>query len=86
MNANKWYAEGDRIFCNHKNGRWQVATVEYWQREETDRHAKLIAAAPDLLAALELFANLDRTVNSDLWAIDASFCDKARAAIAKATD
>jgi ABC-type lipoprotein export system ATPase subunit len=52
--------------------------------DHRDANARLIAAAPELLEALELFANLDRTVNSDLWAIDAMYCERARAAIQKA--
>ena len=34
-----------------------------------------------LRAALELFANIDRTTNSDLWAINSDYCDIARAAL-----
>lgn len=47
-------------------------------------NARLIAAAPYLLKALERFANIDKTTNSDLWAINASYCEAARAAIAAA--
>jgi hypothetical protein len=41
-------------------------------------------AAPLLLAALKLFANIDRSTGSDLWAIRKEYCDLARNAIAKA--
>jgi hypothetical protein len=52
--------------------------------EESIANARLIAAAPELLTALDLFANLDKHVNSDLWLINQEYCNQARAAIAKA--
>ena len=47
---------------------------------------RIKAINADLLVALERFANLDTSVNSDLWAINKTFCDQARAAIAKASN
>jgi len=47
--------------------------------------AQLISAAPELLAALRLFANLDQSVPSGLWAVKQEYCEQARQAIAKAT-
>ena len=51
---------------------------------ERKANASLIAAAPELLEALELFANLDRNVPSDRWWIETTWCEQARKAIAKA--
>lgn len=51
-------------------------------RDEAAANARLIAAAPEMYEALKLFANLDLSVNSDLWAIDKRKCAEARAIIA----
>jgi hypothetical protein len=37
-----------------------------------------------LVAALKRFANLDKSVDSDLWYIRSEFCEQARAALAAA--
>lgn len=47
-------------------------------------NAQLMAAAPDLLAALQVIVALDDGDNAELWDFDAEF-SAARAAIAKAT-
>lgn len=55
--------------------------------EPRDANARLIAAAPELLAALELFESITRTpeLNGHLPVFLREFEQAARAAIAKAT-
>ena len=50
---------------------------------EFDANARLIAAAPDLLAALKAMVDLDTGDRPELWRYSKQF-DDARAAIAKA--
>ena len=67
----------------------QGAQITMWPPQggtvEQCANARLIAAAPDLLAALQTFANLDRSTPSGLWSIRPELCEAARAAIAQAT-
>lgn len=54
-------------------------------QEEAEANARLIAAAPDLLEALQgMLLGFSLTQNPDAYPSDAP-CNKARAAIAKAT-
>ena len=53
-------------------------------RDMDNEFELLAAAAPELLEALKEFAYIDTSTPSDLWAIDADRCKRARAAIAKA--
>jgi len=52
--------------------------------ERLDADARLIAAAPDLLAALQALVALDDGDKPDLWHFNVEF-DAARAAITRAT-
>ena len=53
------------------------------KHDDLGANASLIAAAPDLLAALQSIAALDDGDNAQLWDFAAEF-DAARAAISKA--
>jgi hypothetical protein len=60
----------------------QVASI-HQQLEQTDANGRLMAAAPDLLAALQWFIQPDHPIGSNAELIR-KFEAKARAAIAKA--
>jgi hypothetical protein len=74
----------------------EIAVI-YRATDDCDANARLIAAAPELLAALEKFANLDTAdlgrMSINAWRDDfirsapeyIGYCREARAAIAKAT-
>lgn len=75
------------------NGR-SIANVTYFglgedfqnHDDESAANARLIAAAPDLLEALEeLLAGVDRLPPREPWDEDGPVIKKARAALAKAT-
>ena len=55
-----------------------IATLEEWPGSETEANARLIAAAPDLLAALEAICDQGYEDKPEVWA-------QAINAIAKAT-
>lgn len=75
--------DGEYIICNAAQLRG-----DDWKTEHAERkaNARLIAAAPDLLAALQrIVAVLDKQVASPHLAERASPLTQAKAAIAKAT-
>ena len=68
-------SSGINVYGGH-NAAERIAIVDGWISEEEEANARLIAAAPDLLAALKGVVRLsDR--KHEAW-------DRARAAIAKA--
>lgn len=69
------YTDADGVF-------WEIATLEPW-RGSRHADARLIAAAPDMLAALEEIESLP-VDDYGCREIPPGFLDKARAAIAKA--
>lgn len=70
-------------------GQFDVTAVAFGRtEEETESNAKLIAAAPELLAALQAMDDLDELEHlSDKWFQQAAKADKLRKeAIKKATE
>jgi hypothetical protein len=64
---------------------WRAGYAEvHGSRAGREANARLIAAAPDLLAALQALVDLDDGDSPALWAHSGDF-ERARAAIAKAT-
>ena len=55
------------------------------EADETRANARLIAAAPELLAALQVFAERNSSEEFITITVKTAHVDKARAAIAKAT-
>lgn len=86
-----WHVTGNYVICADsiklgKPYRHDVPVASMFDdpltRQQMDANARLIAAAPDLLAALE---HLDNATNEPSLGIDlVEASDKARAAIAKA--
>jgi hypothetical protein len=80
-----WHAESDSasLSCSapiHANGEVvAIAVTEGWSDAKIDANARLIAAAPDLLDALESLVE-----GMDASGIKGSYLESARAAIAKA--
>lgn len=68
-----------RVFNEHGS---QIASVELYSDETTERHANLIAAAPDLLEALQAML---RTYPDGQSRVSFTDIDRAKAAVAKAT-
>ena len=77
-----WHAEGNNIRANHGG---LVATVEAGYQQMRDRDARLIAAAPEMLAALQMVAILASSDTAATKARMAKAGSIARAAIEKAT-
>ena len=84
--------------ANHTPGPWRhvrnakgelfiLAFGGQTELPETEANARLIAAAPDLLAALQtVIESADDTgCSSDLTVVESAAVDQARTAIAKAT-
>lgn len=84
--------------AKHTPGPWFVDGVRFVRQEPAPRHvicrlpttrnegdARLIAAAPDLLEAVEELANLVELIRSGDYTPDSFTTQPARAAIAKAT-
>lgn len=82
MNARHWsYRESpESSYFNFK-----VETDEGYIGVDTERQAKLIAAAPDLLATLEQISRLSSEADRRLVDVASMLGDIARAAIARAT-
>ena len=79
-----WYPTSAGIVCKDIGDlQHDIATCADWS-EETEANARLIAAAPELLEALEPFGAID-LIESRLPAEFAMLVLRARAAIAKAT-
>jgi len=85
--------DGYRVFVDHGNGQDMhdaIADLETWQTDEqTEANARLIAAAPDLLEALERLEQaaidlIEISPGTDAENILAAGIELARAAIAKA--
>lgn len=84
----------DEWVCDCADGFWSDETDAWIMADDSKANAALIAAAPELLEALEWFAGLARFLPPDMH--DAEFCDqdevvlqaghlrRAAAAIAKA--
>lgn len=77
---------GDSLYIADKTGNWDIATVKISHApspEQAAANAQIIAAAPELLAALQTIAA--QSVGADWTAEQAiEFCkEHARAAIAK---
>ena len=82
------YSEyGEEIWFggNDGPGMWEIEGAEAYLPGDHDEQARLIAAAPDLLAALERIANSEE-YHGDTFSCDFETLQSvARAAIAKAT-
>ena len=78
----QWYASGDEVLIDMGDRSHLVATVANWS-EDTEAYARLIAAAPDLLAALIELRKVELEDAADASGI-LSLRAKADAAIAKA--
>lgn len=89
----EWHTESDSasLTCSapiHANGEVvAIAVTEGWREAKIDANARLIAAAPDLLEALqEIVGFVDREgPASQEWKAISESCEKANAVIAKAT-
>ena len=96
MSTKQWHCEY-KSPSNYDRGHWRIyqdgLTKEGFRHliattapdiSDEKKHARLIATAPELLAALEAIVALDDGDKPDLWHFEKEF-DAARAAIAKAT-
>lgn len=81
-----WFDDGYRIRAPHDGDpRCGRIIVEYKYAEGfNNADARLIAASPDLMAALEQIERLSREANGSLVDVRAMLGDIARAAIVKA--
>ena len=84
-----WYADGREV---RGAGSWTIAQGFHTPDGAVERNARLIAAAPDLLAALqgaigalEFSQDYHRDLGNEDQAFAADRLDAARAALAKAT-
>lgn len=54
-----WYANGHKVWKDIGDFAHMIATCGNWS-EETEENARLIALAPEMLAALREIANIER--------------------------
>jgi hypothetical protein len=83
-----WHGTAARVFHVAESGAYEpIAQVQYsgWLKKQARANANLIAAAPDMYAALEMFASLD-LANDDVgeWHELRAAWEAARAALEKA--